>query len=185
MRKLLLSFVIMLLAMGAMAQNDEKTGVRIPEGYRGSFDFSNHWHVDENMPATMQFSTTHGVFLNEHIYTGLGFAFEWNAQYVFVPMYVNVRYVFMSHSIVNPFVSMRVGSYIRGNMGAYGDLAIGARFATRTDLAFSIMLVGTYYSKIKYDYYDSFVDVLGHAHNEYVEGKINPSNIGVRVSFEW
>ena len=80
---------------------------------------------------------------------------------------------------------MRLGSYIREDMGAYGDLAIGARFATRTDLAFSIMVVGTYYSKTKYNYYETYVDAFGYTHTEYVEGKISPSSIGVRVSFEW
>ena len=177
--------MMLFFALGIRAQNDEITGIRVPEGYRGSLELSNGWHWDENMPATIQLSTTHGVFLNEHIYAGLGAAFEWNAQYMLIPIYANVRYVFMSRSIVNPFVSMRIGSYIRENMGAYGDLAVGVRFATRTDLAFGIMVVGTYYSKFKYNYYESYVDALGYMHNEFVEGKINPSSIGVRVSFEW
>lgn len=177
--------MMLLFALGAMAQNDENTGVRIPEGYRGFYELSDYWHFDENMPATIQLSTTHGVFLNEHIYAGIGIAFERNAQYLLVPVYTNVRYVFMSRSIVNPFVNLRIGSYIRENMGAYGDLAIGARFATRTDLAFSVMAVGTYYSKIKYNYYDSYVDAMGYMHSELVEGKINPSGIGVRVCLEW
>lgn len=185
MKKTFLTLIALLFIYSAIAQNDETTGVRIPEGYRGSLELTNNWHFDENMPATIQFSTTHGVFLNEHVYTGLGFAFEWNADYVLVPIYANVRYVFLSRSVVNPFVSMRLGSYIREDMGAYGDLAIGARFATRTDLAFSIMVVGTYYSKTKYNYYDTYVDAFGYTHTEYVEGKISPSSIGVRVSFEW
>jgi hypothetical protein len=185
MKKIFLTFVMLLFAFGAIAQNDEITGVRIPEGYRGSLELTNSWHFDENMPATIQLSTTHGVFLNEHLYAGLGAAIEWNAQYGLLPIYANVRYVFMSRSVVNPFVSMRLGSYIRENMGAYGDLAIGARFATKTDLAFSIAVVGTYYSKIKYNYYESYVDALGYMHSEYVEGKINPSGIAVRVGFEW
>ena len=171
MKKTLLTFVVLFFAFGAIAQNDEITGVRIPEGYRGSLELSNGLHWDENMPATIQLSTTHGVFLNEHIYTGLGAAFEWNAQYLLVPIYANARYVFMSRSMINPFVSMRIGSYIKENMGAYGDLAIGARCATRSDLAFSIMVVGTYYSKIKYNYYESYVDALGYMHTEFVEGK--------------
>ena len=177
--------MMLLFAFGAIAQNDEVTGVRIPEGYRGSLELTNSWHFDEKMPATIQVSTTHGVFLNEHIYAGLGAAMEWNANYRFFPIYVNARYVFLSRSKVNPFVSMRLGSYIRENMGAYGDLAIGARFATKTDLAFSIMVVGTYYSKIKYNYYESYIDSFGYSHTEYLEGKINPSGIAVRVGFEW
>ena len=185
MKRLLLTFVLSLFVLGAIAQNDEITGVRIPEGYRGSLELTNSWHFDENMPATIQLSTTHGVFLNEHLYAGLGAAFEWSAKYLFVPIYANVRYVFLSRSRVNPFVSLRLGSYIRENMGAYGDLAIGARFATKSDLAFSIMVVGTYYSKIKYNYSESYIDAFGYMHTEYLEGKINPSGIGVRVCFEW
>ena len=185
MKKFFLTFVMALFAFGAMAQNDETTGVRIPEGYRGSLELTNSWHFDENMPATIQLSTTHGVFLNEHIYAGLGAAFEWNADYMLVPIYANARYVFMSRSVINPFVSMRIGSYIRENMGAYGDLAIGVRCATRSDVAFCMMVVGTYYSKIKYNHYESYTDNFGYVHSEYVEGKINPSGIGVRVSFEW
>ena len=87
MKRLLLTFVLSLFVLGAIAQNDEITGVRIPEGYRGSLELTNSWHFDENMPATIQLSTTHGVFLNEHLYAGLGAAFEWNAKYLFVPIY--------------------------------------------------------------------------------------------------
>ena len=185
MKKTFLTLIALLFIYSAIAQNDETTGVRIPEGYRGSLELTNSWHFDENMPATIQLSTTHGVFLNEHIYAGLGAAFEWNADYMLVPIYANARYVFMSRSVINPFVSMRIGSYIRENMGAYGDLAIGVRCATRSDVAFCIMVVGTYYSKIKYNHYESYTDNFGYVHSEYVEGKINPSGIGVRVSFEW
>ena len=185
MKRSLLTYVLSLFILGAIAKNEEITRVRIPEGYRGSLELTNSWHFDENMPATIQLSTTHGVFLNEHIYAGLGAAFEWNADYLFVPIFANARYVFLSCSRVNPFVSLRLGSYIRENMGAYGDLAIGARFATKSDLAFSIMVVGTYYSKIKYNYSESYIDAFGYMHTEYLEGKINPSGIGVRVCFEW
>lgn len=62
MKNFFLTFVMALFAFGAMAQNDETTGVRIPEGYRGSLELTNSWHFDENKPATIQLSTTHGVF---------------------------------------------------------------------------------------------------------------------------
>ena len=185
MKKVFLIFVMAFFAFGAIAQNDENTQVRIPGGYQGFFELGNSWHFDKNMSATIQISTTHGVFLNDHIYTGLGAALEWNAKYRIVPIYANIRYVFLSRSVASPIVSMRLGSFITENMGAYGDLSAGVRFATKTDLAFSVMVVGTYFSKIKYEYYDTFIDVFGNWHDELVEGKINPSCISLRVGFEW
>lgn len=102
-----------------------------------------------------------------------------------MPFYTNIRYVFLNNKTVSPFVSMRLGSFISKNMGAYGDLAVGVRFASKKDFAVSVLVAGTYYDKLKYNYYDEYQDAQGYWHNEYVESKINPSSISLRVGIEW
>ena len=185
MKKIILTFVMALFAVGAFAQNDEVTGVRIPNGYQGFLELGNSWHFDNNMNATIQLSTTHGFYFNEHMYAGLGAAAEWNSDYFLMPLYANIRYVFMSHSAVNPRVSLRLGSYISDNMGAYGDLAAGVRFASKRDFAVSILLTGTYYGNITRTYNEHWEDAQGIYHYEMVERQINPSGIGLRVGIEW
>ena len=185
MKQIFLALVMALFAVGAFAQNDEVTGVRIPSGYQGYFELGNCWHFDKNMQPTIQLSTTHGFYFNEHMYAGLGIGWEFNNDYFLVPFYANLRYVFLSRKSVSPFVSMRLGSFISDNMGAYGDLAIGARFASKKDFAVSVMVVGSYYDKLKYNHYEEFVDAQGNWHGEYVESKINPSGISLRVGIEW
>ena len=185
MKKIVLTFVMALFAVGAFAQNDEATGVRTPNGYQGFLEMGNSWHFDKNMPATMQLSTTHGFYFNGHIFAGLGVAYEWNSKYELMPLYANIRYVFKNNSVVSPVVSMRLGSYISDNMGAYGDLAVGVRFASKRDFAISVLVAGTYYDKLNYNYYNEYQDAQGYWHNEYVESKINPSGISLRVGIEW
>lgn len=186
MRKIALTIVMALFAIGAFAQNDETTGVRIPGGYQGFVEMGNTlWHFDENVSGTLHFSTTHGCYFNEHIYAGLGIAYEWNHDIDLVPIFANVRYVFLSRSVVSPIVSLRLGSYLGDNIGAYGDLAIGARFASKRDFAVCVLLAGTYYDKITRNFYEEWVDAQGYWHHETLERKISPSGIALRVSVEW
>lgn len=186
MKKIFLTLVMALFAIGAFAQNDETTGVRIPGGYQGFFEMGNTMlHFDKNMPATVQLSTTHGAYFNEHLYAGAGIALEWNRDYTFVPIYANVRYVFLSRSVVSPLVSLRAGSFINENIGAYVDLAAGVRFASKRDFAVSILLTGTYYGNITRTFNEQWEDAQGYYHYEVVERQINPSGIGLRVGIEW
>jgi len=186
MKKIVLTLVMALFAIGAFAQNDETTGVRIPGGYQGFVELGNTlWHFDKNMPATLYISTTHGCYFNEHIYAGLGAAVEWNNKYGLVPIFANVRYVFLSRTVVSPIVSLRLGSYLGSNIGAYGDLAIGARFASKRDFAVSVLVTGTYYDKITTNYTEQWMDANGGWHYENVERKISPSGIALRVGIEW
>lgn len=184
MKKTFLTLVMALFAITAFAQNDENN-YRVPNGYQGFLEESNCWHFDKNMPATIQLSTTHGFYFNNHIYAGIGFGMEFNTDYFLMPFYTNIRYVFLNKKAISPFVSMRLGSFISDNMGAYGDLAFGVRFASKKDFAVSVMVAGTYYDKLSYNYYEEFVDSQGYWHGEYVEGKINPSGISLRVGIEW
>jgi hypothetical protein len=186
MKKIFLTLVMALFAVGAFAQNDEVTGVRIPSGYQGFFEMGNTLlHFDKNISTTIQLSTTHGGYFNEHLFAGLGIAYEWNRNYEFVPIYANLRYVFMSHSVVSPIVSLRLGSYLGDDIGAYGDLAVGVRFASKRDFAVSVLVACTYYDKITRNYYEEWVDSQGVWHHENVERQINPSGIAVRVGIEW
>ena len=186
MKKIILTFVMALFAVGAFAQNDETTGVRIPGGYQGFVEMGNTLvHFDDNMPTTIQLSTTHGGYFNEHLFAGLGIAYEWNEDYEMVPIFANIRYVFMSHTVVSPIMSLRLGSYLGDNIGAYGDLAVGVRFASKRDFAVSVLVTGTYFDKITRSYYDEWTDAQGVWHHENVERKINPSGIAVRVGIEW
>ncbi|MBR5748115.1 MAG: hypothetical protein IKY01_04930, partial [Prevotella sp.] len=121
----------------------------------------------------------------EHLFAGLGIAYEWNKEYEMVPIYANIRYVFMSRTTVSPILSLRLGSYLGDNIGAYGDLAVGVRFASKRDFAVSVLVAGTYFDKITSNYYDEWVDNQGVWHYENVERKINPSGIAVRVGIEW
>lgn len=184
MKKSFLTLIMVLFAVAAFAQNEE-TSVRVPSGYQGFFELGNSWHFDKNMPATIQLSTTHGFFFNGHIFAGLGAAFEWNANYQMLPLFANVRYVFSNRSIVSPVVSLRLGSFISKKMGAYGDLAVGVRFASKKDFAVSILVAGSYYDKLTYIYHQEFQDANGYWYYETVEGKISPSGLSLRVGIEW
>lgn len=185
MKKTLLMLVLALFAVTTFAQNEETENFRVPNGYQGFVELGNSWHFDKNMPTTIQFSTTHGFIFEHHVYAGIGAGLEFNTEYAMMPFYANFRYVFCNKSAINPFVSMRLGSYISDKMGAYGDLAVGVRFASKRDFAVSIMLSGTYYDKLKYEYYDDYQDYQGYWHHELVESQISPSGITLKVGIEW
>lgn len=186
MKKIVLTFMMALFAIGVFAQNDEKTGVRIPSGYQGFVELGNTlWHFDKDMPISLQISTTHGCHFNEHIFAGLGIAYEWNKGYNLFPLYANIRYVILSRTVVSPIISLRLGSYVGNDIGAYGDLAVGVRFASKRDFAVSISVAGTYYSKITSTYSDEWMDAQGSWHYETVERKVSPSGIALRVGLEW
>ncbi len=184
MKKTVLTLVMALFAIAAFAQNEENKNY-IPNGYQGFLEESSCWHFDKDMPATIQLSTTHGFYFNDHIYAGIGVGLEFNANYVLMPLYANVRYVFLNKKAVSPFVSMRLGSFISDNMGSYGDLALGVRFSSKRDFAVSVMVVGTYYDKLHYSYYDDYQDEQGEWHYEYVKKAISPSGVSLRVGIEW
>lgn len=185
MKKTVLTLIMALFAVTAFAQNEDTQDFRVPNGYQGFFELGNCWHFDKNMPTTIQLSTTHGFFFNNQIYAGIGLGWEFNTDYLLVPFYANFRYVFLNKNSINPFVSMRLGSYISDKMGAYGDLAIGVRFASKKDFAVSVLLSGTYYDKLEYNYYDDYQDYQGYWHHELVESQISPAGITLKVGIEW
>ena len=184
MKKTILTIVLAIFTITMFAQNEDPE-TRVPNGYQGFLEESNCWHFDENMSSTIQLSTTHGFYFNNHIYAGIGFGMEFNSDHFLMPFYTNIRYVFLNKKAVSPFISMRLGSFISENMGAYGDLAIGARFASKRDFAVSVLVTGTYYDKITTNYTEQWMDANGGWHYENVERKISPSGIALRVGIEW
>ena len=180
MKKLVLAFVMLFMAVSVFAQ-EEESKVRVPSGYQGFLEYGNNWTVfDKEMPNTLGLSTTHGFYFNGHMFAGIGIGFDACKGHALVPIYGNFRYVFTNKSVVSPFLSVRVGSYISERVGAYGDLAFGVRFASKRDFAISMMVAGTYYDKIsEYGYYDT--------NGNYIHENrlISPSGISLRIGIEW
>ena len=175
MKKLVLTLVMAFFAITTFAQTENNT--RVPSGYQGFLEEGNTWHFDGNMHTTMQLSTTHGFYFNGNFYVGMGIAVEWNRDYTLVPIYTNLRYVFFNDKPVSPILSLRLGSFMGEDMGAYGDLGVGVRFASKRDFAVSVLLAGTYYDKVEGGFYTP--------EGNWQAGKVSPSGISVRVGIEW
>jgi hypothetical protein len=180
MKKVFLSVVMLFMAMSLFAQEKEPN-VRVPSGYQGFLEYGNVWHFDKNMSNCISLSTTHGFYFNGHIYAGIGLGVDFNKDRGLVPIYANLRYQFNNTKVVSPIISLRLGSFIGDDMGAYGDLAFGVRFASKRDFAVSVMLAGTYYDKINeyYGYYDE--------NDNYFHGyrQVSPSGVSLRIGIEW
>ncbi len=173
MKKVILSAVMLLMAVSMFAQEQEPK-IRVPSGYQGFIEQGNTWHFDKNMRNSISLSTTHGFYFNGHIYVGVGMGIDFNKDVSLVPFYTNLRYQFNNTKLVSPIISLRLGSFIGDEVGAYGDLAFGARFATKRDFAVSVLVAGTYYDKIEEYVYSS-----------HSKEKISPSGISLRIGIEW
>jgi hypothetical protein len=181
MKKLVLAFVMLFMATSVFAQNQE-SNVRVPNGYQGFLEYGNSWHFDKNMHNSINLSTTHGFYFNGHIYAGIGIGVDFNSDHGLVPIYTNVRYQFNNNKVASPVVSLRLGSFVGDEVGAYGDLAFGVRFASKKDFAINVMVAGTYYDNIRDSFYE-YNEELGHG--EYVEKAVSPSGISLRIGIEW
>ena len=181
MKKLVLAFVMLFMATSVFAQEQESK-VRVPNGYQGFIEQGNTWHFDKNMPNSISLSTTHGFYFNGHIFAGIGLGVDFNNDHALVPFYTNLRYQFNNNKVVSPVISLRLGSFLSDDMGAYGDLAFGVRFASKRDFAVSVLVAGTYYDKIK-DYVYEYNDELGY--NVNTERPISPSGVSLRIGIEW
>ena len=188
MKKLVLSFVALLMAVSVFAQDnkEEQPQVRVPNGYQGFVEYGNGWHVfDKTMPNTFNLSTTHGFYFNGHMYAGIGMGFDACSEVIMVPLYANVRYVFSNKSAVSPFMGLRLGTYVSEKVGTYGDFAFGVRFASKRDFAVSVMVAASYYDKLTYTTWEDFQDEYGDWYNDRVEKTVNPSSISLRIGIEW
>ena len=182
MKKVILSLLMLIMAVSVFAQEQEEPKVRVPSGYQGFFEQGNTWHFDKNMPNSISLSTTHGFYFNGHIYAGIGLGFDFNKERALVPFYTNLRYQFINNRVVSPIISLRLGSFIGESMGAYGDFAVGVRFASKRDFAVSVLVAGTYYDKMKDNYYE-YDEEVGHYVD--VEKMVSPSGISLRIGIEW
>lgn len=184
MKKVILSLVMLFMTAGVFAQQQDVSNpaqVRVPSGYQGFFEQGNTWHFDKNMPNSISMSTTHGFYFNGHIFAGIGIGIDFNKNRGLVPIYTNLRYQFNNTKVVSPIVSLRLGSFIGDDMGAYGDLAFGVRFASKRDFAVSMMVAGTYYDKISEYHYD--YDEYGNYIHE--TRQISPAGVSLRIGIEW
>lgn len=185
MKKVILSVVMLFMAMSMFAQ-EQVNQVRTPSGYQGFLEYGNNWTVfDQDLSNTIGLSTTHGFYFNGHIYTGVGIGFDACRDFLAVPIYANLRYVILNKTVASPFLSLRLGSFISQQVGAYGDFAVGVRFASKRDFAVSIMAAASYYDKIHYSDWDDYLDEYGHWQSGYIEKTINPSSISMRIGIEW
>lgn len=181
MKKLVLAFVMLFMATSVFAQEQESK-VRVPSGYQGYFEQGNTWHFDKNMKNSISLSTTHGFYFNGHFFVGLGIGIDFNKDRALVPFYTNVRYQFNNTKVVSPVVSMRIGSFIGNSLGAYGDLGVGVRFATKRDFAVSVMVAGTYYDKVDMYFYEYNEE---YGYDVRVNKPVSPAGVSLRIGIEW
>ena len=178
MKKVILSVVMLLMAVSMIAQEQEEPRVRVPSGYQGFFEQGNTWHFDKNMPNSISLSTTHGFYFNGHIFAGVGIGVDFNKEHALIPFYTNLRYQFINNKVVSPVISLRLGSYISEDLGAYGDLAVGVRFASKRDFAVSVLVAGTYYDKIEDSVWE-FNEELGY--DVCTERMVSPAGVSLRI----
>ncbi|MBR4497711.1 MAG: hypothetical protein IKP08_03440 [Bacteroidales bacterium] len=175
MKKVILT-VVAALACATMAFSQESE-IRTPNGYQGFIEEGNLFHFDGE--SSINLSTTHGFYFGGHTFAGIGVGAEFNNDCVVFPFYTSIKYVLNTTKSVSPCFSMRLGSYLGEDQGAYGDAAVGIRFATSKDFAVSVMVGATYYDTIEESqYWDSVKD-------QYVTKDINFSGLSVRCGIEW
>ncbi|MBR4837797.1 MAG: hypothetical protein IK004_05090 [Bacteroidales bacterium] len=184
MKKLFLITILLLMTASVFAQEQEAK-VRIPSGYQGFFEYGNTYLFDDN-PSLMNFSTTHGFYMNGHTYVGIGISIDTKYLLFLLPIYGNVRYVFNNNRVVSPVVGLRLGCFDTKTVGFYGDLTIGLRFATKRDFAISFLISGTHYNGVYFRYRHPYTDEYGIDHMERCWGsRNNLTGISLRLGIEW
>lgn len=181
MKKLVLAFVMLFMATSVFAQEQESK-IRVPSGYQGFFEQGNTWHFDTKMPNSISLSTTHGFYFNGHFFVGLGLGIDFNKNRALVPFYTNFRYQLNNTRVVSPIFSLRLGSFIGNDMGAYGDLGVGARFASKRDFAVTVMVAGTYYDKVNMSFYEYSEE---YGYDVHVNKPVSPAGVSLRIGIEW
>ena len=179
MKKLILSILMIAASCGLMAQEDNT--IKIPSGYQGCIDHGTSFRLWDGNRTVTAFSTTHGFFFNPHTYVGVGIGMEGGNDFFAMPVYTALKYIFAVGKSVSPAVQIRVGSYLSSHSGAYGDVALGMRFASKRDFAVNVMLTGSFLSNIEEE---TITRVNGT--NTTVETiERNPSHVGLRIGIEW
>lgn len=181
MKKLL--FAIAMLAVPALvsAQNNVE-GVRVPSGYQAHIEYSNVFFLNDGKTG-MSLTTTHGFFYTSNMHVGLGIGVIVAPQDTYVPVFTSAKYIFQPvGKKISPTAQMRLGSFFYEGAKPYADLALGLRFASERDFAFSILLAGSYYAP--FDVEDWVYDPVTDRSNMTVEER-NLSCISLRVGIEW
>ena len=176
MKRVLVSTIVAVLcATFSFAQDGE---IRVPNGYQGYIEEGNLFHFDGE--SSINLSTTHGFYFGGHTFAGIGLGAEFNNNYALVPFFTSIKYVVSNQKPISPFFSVRLGSYLGHDQGAYGDASLGVRFATTKDFALSIMVGATYYEKFVGD------EIWDSSQDKYVPGEtIDFSGLSVRFGIEW
>lgn len=179
-------FIALLLTVSAIAFAQENKNVWMPHGYQGFLEMNSGFQVANDGNSTTGVSTTHGFYFNGHTYVGIGMGLDFcdiygdNSSDVIIPFFANVNYLFLNNKNISPVVKMRLGSYVGDYHGTYGDLGFGVRFGSRRDFAVTVMVTGTFYSKLKnpeYYYYGEEVPAENREHNI--------STVSLRFGIEW
>ena len=182
MKKILLTAMIVLGCIFSVSAQEK---VQVPSGYQGFLDMNNLYTFSKDINNSIGVSTTHGFYFNPKAYVGLGMGFETNNDYFLVPFYAAIHYNFNYARPVSPIMRLRLGSYLGDGFGTYADLALGVRFASKRDFAVSIMVAGTFFEGYKDEIYHEWIDENGCWQYDYVESKIQPSGVGLRIGIEW
>ena len=184
MKKLFFLTIMLFMAASVFAQEQE-TNVRIPSGYQGFLEYGNTFVFDKDADNTINLSTTHGFYMNEHMYVGIGLSIDITGHRTLWPIYANLKYVFLSHKTTSPVLGLRLGSFVSSKVKPYGDLSVGVRFASKRDFAISLLLTGTYYENIYAGWGRDYYDENGVLQYEFHEITYNYSGISVRLGIEW
>ena len=182
MKKILLTAMIVLGCIFSVSAQEK---VQVPSGYQGFLDMNNLYTFSKDISNSIGVTTTHGFYFNPKAYVGLGMGFETNNDYFLVPFYAAIHYNFNYARPVSPIMRLRLGSYLGDGFGTYADLALGVRFASKRDFAVSIMVAGTFFEGYKDEIYHEWIDENGCWQYDYVESKIQPSGVGLRIGIEW
>jgi hypothetical protein len=171
MKKTILIVAMLVMAFGLSAQ--ENANITIPSGYRAFIEEENSLQLVSKEHSLIGVGTTHGFYMNDHCFVGLGFTMIGNESDFLMPVYAAIRYNFSYRSNVTPVLSFRAGSYLSESTGLYADLAFGLRFASKRHFAINVMLTGTFYEPTEH-----YSRGLG----DYVN--VNHSGAGIRIGME-
>ena len=178
-------FLTAMIVLGCIFSVSAQKETRVPSGYQGFLDMNNLYTFSKDINNSIGMSTTHGFYFNPKAYVGLGMGFETNNDYFLMPFYAAIHYNFNYARPVSPIMRLRLGSYLGDGFGTYADLALGVRFASKRDFAVSIMVAGTFFEGYKDEIYHEWIDENGCWQYDYVESKIQPSGVGLRIGIEW
>ena len=173
MKKIIVIAAVFLTAATQCLMAQEESRVSIPSGYRAFIEEENSMQLVSKEHSLLGVGTTHGFYMNDHCFVGLGFTMIGNESDFLMPFYAAIRYNFGYRSNVTPVLSFRAGSYLSESTGLYADLAFGLRFASKRHFAINVMLTGTFYEP---------TEVYRYTIGDYTT--VNHTGAGIRIGME-